>query len=65
MEKGWYVTNGGKMAHWINSKGRSRCGAIKGTFNAVNDSKTFGCGSYRCKKCLFWLKAYGEDDDRI
>lgn len=65
--KGWYIPKkrGGKIAHFINSKGRSRCGGVKveeGKYRS--DSESFGKGTYRCQKCLSWLKAYGEDDDR-
>ena len=67
MDKGWYIPKqrGGKMAHFFNSHGRSRCGTVKvenGNFRS--DSETFGIEgknrTHRCAKCLSWLKAYGE-----
>ena len=69
MEKGWYILKkrGGKIAHFFNSYGRSRCGTvkIKGE-NFRSDNETFGIEgekrTYRCAKCLSWLKVYGENE---
>jgi len=67
MEKGWYIPKirGGKTAHWINSRGRSRCGGVKITNeNYRSDLDTFGRGTFRCQKCISYLESYGEDDTR-
>ena len=63
MEKGWYVPKirGGKVSHFFNSKGRSRCGHVKITDNKFRSEDP---GMYRCQSCRTWLEAYGEDDER-